>query len=145
MVGGRLWEELTEEEPSLSARTMEVYAGMVERMDWNIGRVVDHLAQSGDLDNTFIVFMSDNGAAGELLEAMPFFGPNLREFIAEHYDNSLDNIGRANSYVWYCPRWAQAATAASRLYKGFTAQGGIRVCAFIRYPSVSRQAGSARR
>jgi len=85
--------------------------------------------------------MSDNGAAGELLEAMPFFGPNLREFIAEHYDNGLDNIGRANSYVWYGPRWAQAATAPSRPYKGFTAQGGIRVCAFIRYPSLSRQGG----
>jgi len=139
IVGGRPWEELTEEERSLSARTMEVYAGMVERMDWNIGRVIDHLAQSGDLDNTFILFMSDNGAAGELLEAMPFFGPNLREFIAQHYDNSLDNIGRANSYVWYGPRWAQAATAPSRLYKGFTAQGGIHVCAFIRYPPLARQ------
>ena len=139
IVGGRPWEELTEEERSLSARTMEVYAGMVERMDWNIGRVIDHLAQSGDLDNTFILFMSDNGAAGELLEAMPFFGPNLREFIAQHYDNSLDNIGRANSYVWYGPRWAQAANAPSRLYKGFTAQGGIHVCAFIRYPPLARQ------
>jgi arylsulfatase len=114
IVGGRPWNELTEEERCLSARTMEVYAGMVERMDWNIGRVIDHLTRTGDLDNTFILFMSDNGAAGELLEAMPFFGPNLREFIAEHYDNSLDNIGRANSYVWYGPRWAQAATAPSR-------------------------------
>jgi len=139
MVGGRPWEDLTEQVRSLSARTMEVYAGMVERMDWNIGRVIDHLTRTGDLDNTFILFMSDNGAAGELLEAMPFFGPNLREFIAEHYDNSLDNIGRANSYVWYGPRWAQAATAPSRLYKGFTAQGGIRVCAFIRYPPSARQ------
>ena len=139
MVGGRPWEELTEAERSLAARTMEVYAGMVERMDWNVGRVIDHLTRTGDLDNTFILFMSDNGAAGELLEAMPFFGPNLQEFIAEHYDNSLDNIGRANSYVWYGPRWAQAATAPSRLYKGFTAQGGIRVCAFIRYPPLARQ------
>jgi arylsulfatase len=59
--------------------------------------------------------------------------------LARHYDNSLENIGRANSYVWYGPRWAQAATAPSRLYKGFTTQGGIRVCAFIRYPPVARQ------
>src|SRR6516225_4922698 len=77
MVGGRPWEELTEAERSLAARAMEVYAGMVERMDWNVGRVIDHLTRTGDLDNTFILFMSDNGAAGELLEAMPFFGPNL--------------------------------------------------------------------
>jgi arylsulfatase A-like enzyme len=139
IVGGRPWTELTQEECSLSARTMEVYAGMVERMDWNIGRVIDHLTRIDDLDNTFILFMSDNGAEGALLEAVPRFGPNLLEFIGEHYDNSLDNIGRANSYAWYGPRWAQAATAPSRLYKGFTAQGGIRVCAFIRYPPLARQ------
>ena len=82
---------------------MEVYAGMVERMDWNVGRVIDHLTRTGDLDNTFILFMSDNGAEGALLEAARRFGPNLREFIDEHYDNSLDNIGSANSYVWYGP------------------------------------------
>jgi len=139
IVGGRPWNELTEEERSLSARTMEVYAGMVERMDWNIGRVVGHLERTGELDNTFLLFMSDNGAEGALLEAIPRFGPNLLEFIGEHYDNSLDNIGRANSYVWYGPRWAQAATAPSRLYKAFTTQGGIRVCAFIRYAPLARQ------
>ena len=118
---------------------MEDYAGMVERMDWNVGRVIAHLTRTGDLANTFILFMSDNGAEGALLEAARRFGPNLREFIDEHYDNSLDNIGSANSYVWYGPRWAQAATAPSRLYKGFTTQGGIRVCAFVRYPHLARQ------
>src|SRR5215472_1688857 len=46
IVGGRPWNELTEDERSLSARTMEVYAGMVERMDWNIGRVIDHLTRT---------------------------------------------------------------------------------------------------
>jgi arylsulfatase A-like enzyme len=62
------------------------------------------------------------------------------EFLSQHYDNSLDNIGRANSYAWYGPRRAQAATAPSRLYKGFTTQGGIRVCAVIRYAPLARQA-----
>ena len=60
-------------------------------------------------------------------------------FLDRHYDNSLENIGRANSYVWYGPRWAQAATAPSRLYKAFTTQGGIRVPALVRYPRLSRQ------
>ena len=139
IVGGRPWSELSDDEKAVSARTMEVYAAMVERMDWNIGRVIEQLRESGDLDNTFILFMSDNGAEGALLEAAPRFGPNLLEFISEHYDNSLDNIGRGNSYVWYGPRWAQAATAPSRLYKAFTTQGGIRTTAFIRYPRVSLQ------
>ncbi|UVE19435.1 arylsulfatase [Pseudomonas sp. LS44] len=133
------WAQLDDDKRQRSARAMEVYAAMVERMDWNIGRVLDYLRQQGQLDNTFILFMSDNGAEGALLEAFPKFGPELMSFLNQHYDNSLDNIGRANSYVWYGPRWAQAATAPSRLFKAFTTQGGIRVPALIRYPQVHRQ------
>jgi arylsulfatase A-like enzyme len=135
------WDKLTPEKRAISARTMEVYAAMVERMDWNIGRVVDYLRQQGQLDNTFVIFLSDNGAEGALLEAFPKFGPNLQSFLDTHYDNSLDNIGNANSYVWYGPRWAQAATAPSRLFKAFTTQGGIRVPALLRYPELQRQRG----
>jgi arylsulfatase len=133
------WEALSPQQRALSARAMEVYAGMVERMDWNVGRVIEHLRTAGDLENTVVLFMSDNGAEGALLEAFPKFGPELLTYLDSHYDNSLDNIGRANSYVWYGPRWAQAATAPSRLYKAFTTQGGIRVVAFVRYPSFARQ------
>ncbi|MEK1904802.1 MAG: arylsulfatase [Pseudomonas sp.] len=133
------WDKLTPEKRAISARTMEVYAAMVERMDWNIGRVVDYLRQQGELDNTFVVFLSDNGAEGALLEAFPKFGPNLQSFLDTHYDNSLENIGNANSYVWYGPRWAQAATAPSKLFKAFTTQGGIRVPALVRYPDFARQ------
>ncbi|WP_137970984.1 arylsulfatase [Pseudomonas sp. F(2018)] len=135
------WERLTPQQRAISARTMEVYAAMVERMDWNIGRVVDYLRRQGQLDNTFVIFLSDNGAEGALLEAFPKFGPNLQSFLDQHYDNSLDNIGNANSYVWYGPRWAQAATAPSRLFKAFTTQGGIRVPALLRYPELRRQQG----
>lgn len=133
------WERLSPEDRAISARSMEVYAAMVERLDWNIGRVVNYLRDQGQLDNTFILFLSDNGAEGALLEAFPKFGPNLKSFLDQHYDNSLDNIGRANSYVWYGPRWAQAATAPSRLFKAFTTQGGIRVPALIHYPKLARQ------
>jgi len=133
------WSQMSDSERAVSARTMEVYAAMVERIDWNVGRLVDHLKASGDLDNTVILFLSDNGAEGALIEAVPVFGPKLMEFIAEHYDNRLDNIGRPNSYVWYGPRWAQAATAPSRLYKTHTAEGGIRVVAFLTANGFARQ------
>lgn len=133
------WEALSPAQRALSARTMEVYAGMVERMDWNVGRVIEQLRAAGDLDNTVILFMSDNGAEGALLEAFPTFGADLLSYLDSHYDNRLDNIGRANSYVWYGPRWAQAATAPSRLYKAFTTQGGIRVVGFLTYPGFARQ------
>jgi arylsulfatase len=133
------WVEMSAEERAVSARTMEVYAAMVDRIDWNIGRLVEHLRASGDLDDTVILFLSDNGAEGALIEAVPVFGPMLMAFIAEHYDNRLDNIGRPNSYVWYGPRWAQAATAPSRLYKTHTAEGGIRVVAFLTGRQFARQ------
>ncbi|WPO99698.1 arylsulfatase [Pseudomonas sp. HR96] len=135
------WHALSDEQRATSARAMEVYAAMVERMDWNIGRVVDYLRQQGELDNTLVLFLSDNGAEGALLEAFPKFGPELLTYLNQHYDNRLDNIGRANSYVWYGPSWAQAATAPSRLFKAFTTEGGIRVPAFIHYPALARQGG----
>ena len=133
------WDEMTADERAISARTMEVYAAMVERIDWNVGRLVAQLERSGELDDTVIVFLSDNGAEGALIEAVPVFGPRLMEFIAEHYDNRLENIGRPNSYVWYGPRWAQAATAPSRLYKTHTSEGGIRVVAFVTGRALARQ------
>ncbi len=131
------WAALSDEQRQVSARAMEVYAAMVERMDWNIGRVVTYLRQQGQLDNTFILFMSDNGAEGALLEAFPKFGPELLTYLNQHYDNSLGNIGRANSYVWYGPSWAQVATAPSRLFKAFTTEGGIRVPALVHYPQLA--------
>ncbi|KAJ5494935.1 arylsulfatase [Penicillium diatomitis] len=133
------WASLSPEERMISSRKMEVYAAMVEVMDENIGRVIDELESTGELDNTFIVFMSDNGAEGTLLEATPMAsGTPLMEMIAKFYDNSLENIGQHDSYVWYGPHWALAATAPSRAFKGFTTEGGIRCPCIVRYPVLDR-------
>ncbi|ECE6726614.1 arylsulfatase, partial [Salmonella enterica subsp. enterica] len=129
----------TDEARQKSARIMEVYAAMVDRMDQNIGRVIEHLQNTGELNNTIVIFLSDNGAEGAQLEALPVFGGHLDEIIEKYYDNRLDNIGRANSYVWYGEHWAQAATAPSRLYKAHTSEGGIRTVSFIHYPAFERQ------
>lgn len=58
------WEEMTDGERRMSSRAMEVYAGMVTAMDRAIGEVYEHLASTGELENTVILFMSDNGAEG---------------------------------------------------------------------------------
>lgn len=133
------WRALTDAQRAASARAMEVYAGMVDRVDQNVGRVVDHLKATGRFDNTVIVFLSDNGAEGAIVEAMPIIGPFFARQIATHCDNSLENAGRPGSYIWYGPRWAQAATAPSRLVKTYTTEGGIRVPAFIRHPEGARK------
>lgn len=58
------WNDLTPEEKKLSSRAMEAYAGMVDSIDVNVGKIVDYLKMTGEYDHTFIVFMSDNGAEG---------------------------------------------------------------------------------
>lgn len=121
------WNDMSDLERAKSARSMEAFAGMVDRMDENIGRVMDYLKSIGEYDNTYILFMSDNGAEGASYEAQPIIGDEVMKHIDEYYDNSLENIGRKDSFVWYGVRWAQAATAPSRLYKMFSTQGGCRV------------------
>ncbi|TKY87449.1 hypothetical protein EX895_004127 [Sporisorium graminicola] len=115
---------------------------MVSTMDANIGRVVDHLDKTRELDNTFILFMSDNGAVGALLEALPVMGPQMAQVMCGIYYNSFENIGRSNNFTYYGPQWAQAATAPSRMYKARITDGGIRCPAFILYPSFEKQNGS---
>ncbi|KAK2871923.1 hypothetical protein FQN49_002700 [Arthroderma sp. PD_2] len=139
--GGRTlskhWKDLTPDERRFSSRCMEVYAAMVQCMDTQIGRVLDQLRQSGEVDNTFILFMSDNGAEGMLLEALPLIQHNIYDHIDQYYDNSIENLGRYNSFAWYGPHWASAATAPSRLYKMFASEGGIRVPLILNYPPLT--------
>lgn len=129
------WHDLPQHVREASSRAMEVYAAMVDRMDWNIGKVIDHLKSTGEYDNTFILFMSDNGAEGASMEARPLIGGHITTHIEKYYNNSLDNIGRKDSFVWYGPRWAQAATAPSRLFKMFSTEGGCRVPLIVRPPT----------
>ncbi|OAP63414.1 hypothetical protein AYL99_02641 [Fonsecaea erecta] len=128
------WDDLDEESRLKSARAMETYAGMVDRMDWNIGRVIDYLKETGEYNDTLILFMSDNGAEGASYEALPLVGQNVMKHIEKYYDNSLDNIGRGNSFVWYGSQWAQAATAPSRLFKMHSTEGGCRVPLVVKLP-----------
>ncbi|KAJ3826629.1 alkaline-phosphatase-like protein [Lentinula raphanica] len=136
------WSSWTDKEKKLSARAMETFAGMVEKMDENIGKVLDYLERIGEADNTFIIFQSDNGAEGASYEAQPtLMGNSILDIIKKYYDNSLENIGEYNSFVWYGPRWAQAATAPSRLYKMYSTEGGIKVPMILKYPAWTKDRG----
>lgn len=133
---GKDWMDMTKSEREASARKMEVFAAMVDLIDQNIGRVVEYLARTGELDNTFILFMSDNGAEGAALEALPMMGgpKTMGGIIEKYYDNHIDNIGEPTSFVWYGARWACAATAPSKGSKCWITEGGIRCPCLIRYP-----------
>ncbi|KAI9714724.1 MAG: hypothetical protein M1820_000013 [Bogoriella megaspora] len=128
------WDELTPEERAKSSRAMEIFAAMVECIDANVGKVVSYLEKIGELDNTFVCFMSDNGAEGAAYEAYPIVQGTMIGHLQKYYDNSLENLGAGNSFIWYGPRWAQAATAPSRLYKAYTTEGGVRVPFLAKWP-----------
>lgn len=132
------WIELSAEEKKMEARKMEIYAAMVDNLDHNIGRLIHYLGESKQLDNTVIVFMSDNGAAAEDFYNRPD-GPG--PFLREHYDNSYDNMGKATSFVSYGPQWAQAGTAPFRLYKYYSTEGGIVTALIISGRYVERKPG----
>jgi arylsulfatase len=130
------WQQLSPEQQRTEARKMEIYAAMVDNLDHNIGRVVDYLRQSGQYDNTLIVFMSDNGAAAE--NHAQFYPPGPRT------DNSYANLGQAGSQIDYGLRWAEVSAAPFHLFKGTTAEGGISVPAIIQLPKTLRRQGVER-
>ena len=133
--GEPAWDELDEDEKKIEARKMEIYAAMVEDMDSQIGRLLERLEQSGELDNTFIFFMSDNGAEGAPLDNWPVFG----DWMEQCCDNSYGNMGKPDSYVFYGQNWGRVSTGPFRAYKGFTSQGGILVPAIASYPGYVEQ------
>ncbi|EXJ80886.1 arylsulfatase [Capronia epimyces CBS 606.96] len=136
------WEAKSPEERERSARNMEVYAAMVDEIDQNVARVVSYLESTDELDNTFILFMSDNGAEGVLLEAIPTMGDkqSFSAILDQFYDNRLENIGNPDSWTWYGPRWACASMAPSRGFKTWITEGGIRCPCIVRYPKLHQPA-----
>lgn len=132
---GEEWASLSEPRRRTEARSMEVYAAMIDEIDKNVGRLIDELEQSRTLDNTVVIFISDNGAEGhDLDETWPSaLFPEIRRNIDDRHDYSFENMGRPNSYVFYGPNWARAGGPAFRLHKGFPTEGGTRVPAFVHY------------
>lgn len=136
----RAWGDLSPEERAVEAKRMEIYSAMVEQMDEEIGRVLRHLADSGELANTLVVFLSDNGAEGVQPERFPRNAP----WVARTFDNSLTNMGRPGSYVTYGPDWAAVSAAPLHGLKGSVDEGGIKVPAIVAGPGLGiRQGRSA--
>ena len=137
----RPWAELSEEERRRESRAMAVYAAMISEIDRHTGRVIDHLAQTGTLDNTLVIFFSDNGAEGHDLDetwSAELF-PAIRAVIDQRFDHSTEQMGRPGSYPLYGAGWAHAAAPHLRMYKAFTSEGGTRVTAFMRLPGGQSQ------
>lgn len=135
------WNELTEEERALESRGMEVYAGMLEAMDYHYGRVVDFLKDIGEYDNTIIIFLSDNGANPWYSHEYP--GAREPEF-KNKFDNSLENVGSPRSNYAYGIGFAHGSAGPLDKFKMTVGEGGIRSPLLISGPGIEggRQIGS---
>ena len=113
------WESLSEDEKQEEQLLMATYAGMIDRLDQQIGRLMDYLDRKGIADNTIVMFLSDNGGC-------PF----------DH--NRTPNLppGPAESYRTYDSEWANASNTPFRLYKQWIHEGGISTPMIIRWPGV---------
>ncbi len=124
------WDELTDDEKKAAARHMEIYAAMISDLDTYIGRVIDYLEEIGELDNTFIVFASDNGPESSRMD----LGRNIQERVGHEYDHSVENLGSATSYVNYGRNWASVSASPFNRHKATAFEGGIRAPAIVHQP-----------
>jgi arylsulfatase A-like enzyme len=130
--GQRRWSELSAQERRVEARKMEIYAAMVRDLDTYIGRLLAHLEAIGELDDTFVFFMSDNGPEALRRDLQP----PLSRWVETCCDNSYENLGAGNSYVMYGPNWARAGNVPFRRAKGTAFEGGIHVPAIASFPGL---------
>ncbi len=148
--GNPPWDSLPAERRTDLARRMATYAAMVDRMDANIGRVMADLRQSGELDNTLIFFLSDNGACAEWdpfgfdLKATdpaatkPGVGVNLGTQAGPnvlHEGAALAHMGESDTFMSYGCAWANACNTPWRLYKHYGHEGGISTPLIVHWPA----------
>jgi arylsulfatase len=124
---------------------MELYAGMVEYLDFQVGRLIDHLKAIGEYENTIFIVFGDNGAEGTDLFAMVAGTSGTRDFLfgAINWSQTHPNAwGDPGSYVGYGPMWAQVSMTPFSQYKGWVGEGGIRNALIVTGPGINRPKGS---
>lgn len=134
------WDSLTKEQQTDLARRMAIYAAMIDIMDANIGRVLDTLQKNGELDNTFIMFMSDNGACAEWHEFG--FDKQTGTEYHTHVGAELDQMGLPGTYHHYGTGWANVCCIPFTLYKHYAHEGGISTPCIIQWGKQIKHKGS---
>ena len=142
------WDSLSDGQKRLFARMAEVYAGFLSYTDHQIGRLLDYLEESDQLDNTIFVVVSDNGASGE---GTPDGSVNENKFFNNWPDDlqenlaKLDQLGGPDTYNHYPTGWAWAFNAPNKMFKRFSLEGGISdICIVAHRPTTGPVAGQVR-
>ena len=137
------WDELSDVQRATFARYMEIFAGMVDNVDQNLGRLRRQLEAMGEWDNTIIVFTSDNGGSREGQEdgTSQYFRTLLVQATASELDDvdidhsRLDLMGGPRTLPHYPMGWAMVSNTPLRLYKINTHQGGHQVPFIVHWPA----------
>lgn len=145
--GVKEWDKLRTEEKRLFERFQETYAGFLTHTDEQIGRFIEFLESIGQLDNTMIVFLSDNGASQEgefdgFLEPNSFYS-GISPTAEKMFDH-IDEIGGPNTQANYPRGWAQASNTPFKYYKQTTFDGGIHVPLIYHFPNRIKDIGTVR-
>ena len=136
-------------------RCMEVYAAQVDRMDQGIGRIIESLQRTGQLDNTVVIFLADNGACAEdipenvtideLVEKLMIARSHTRKGEPVHFGNDPGRMpGPENTYQSYGTAWANLSNTPFRLYKHWTHEGGIATPLIAHWPAGLKDRGAIR-
>ena len=141
------WKALSADERRLYARMMEVYAGFLEHTDHQIGRVLDHLALLGELDNTLVMVISDNGASAEggpcgSMNENKFFN-NVPDSLEENL-KVVDELGGPKHFNHYPRGWAFAGDTPFRRWKRETYRGGTSEPLIVHWPEGISARGEVR-
>jgi arylsulfatase A-like enzyme len=129
----RAWEALSADERRVFARYMEVYAAFVEHTDAQIGRLVAYLRDTGQIDNTLLVILSDNGPASEAQDG-GFIHPYGGALPIAESLSRLNDLGTERSEPMYQREWAMAGAAPFQMYKLSMFEGGLRTPLIIGWP-----------
>ncbi|GLZ39308.1 arylsulfatase [Actinokineospora sp. NBRC 105648] len=136
------WTEIPESRRELFARYMEVYAASLDNVDQSLGRIVAALRKHGELDNTVIVFTSDNGATAEggPEGTRSYFSqfvhvPGVPSTWERDVAREVDLLGGPQTTIHYPRGWAQASNTPFRLYKFDTYAGGVRTPFVVHWPA----------
>jgi arylsulfatase A-like enzyme len=141
------WESLSDDQRRLYARMMEVFAGFLSHADHHIGRVLDYLESIGELDNTLIMVISDNGASAE---GGPAGTTNEAQFFnnaQEPFEDSLaaiDELGGPKHFNHYPWGWTFAGNTPFRRWKRETYRGGISDPFIVSWPKGIKASGEVR-
>jgi arylsulfatase A-like enzyme len=125
------WEELTEEQRRFQATKMAIHAAMVDRMDQEIGRIIDQLKAMGAYENTVIFFASDNGATAEIM-------------VRDGGHDPAAPMGSAKSYLCLGPGFSNACNTPHRRHKTWVHEGGISTPLIVHWPAGLKAKGELR-